>query len=302
MSISVQRGEAVAAGGPEHAQPHEMHLPHGSWWPFILAVAMALLGIGVLVFGSGYKSSMHKDIDPLSGMEVGEAYRHWGETYVGLGVLVLGVLAVVGALAGWFVQDHKWWWQNVGTGTHIPKVGALLFISSEIFLFGALFANYFTFQSLNAGHWPDAELELPLLKTGIFTLFLFASSGTIHMAEHNLKRGHHKAFVNWWGLTILLGAVFLGGQVMEYSNLIHEGHTLGSSQFITAFYILTGAHGLHVFGGLCLLLVMWLRARKGQFTPERHAGPMVASMYWHFVDIVWVFVFSILYVAPLLGH
>lgn len=304
MATGVSRGEAVAAGGPEAAHGHDegMHLPHGSWWPFLLAVAMTLLGIGLLVFGSAFKASLHKDLDPATGMEVGEATAHFGEIPpFAYGLLLVGVLALVGSLAGWFVQDHKWWWQKVGTGTSIPKAGALLFISSEIFLFGALFSNYFTFQSLNAGHWPDAEVELPLLKTGIFTLFLFASSGTIHMAEHNLKAGRHKAFVNWWGLTILLGAVFLAGQVMEYGNLIHEGHTLGSSQFMTAFFLLTGAHGLHVFGGLCLLLVMWLRARKGQFTPERHAGPMVASMYWHFVDIVWVFVFGILYLLPALG-
>jgi heme/copper-type cytochrome/quinol oxidase subunit 3 len=217
-----------------------------------------------------------------------------------LGLVGLGLAAVVGSLVGWFVQDYHWWEQKLGTGTHVPKAGTLLFISSEVFLFGALFTNYFTFQHLSTTGgrgWPDVggEFHLPIVKTAIFSLFLFASSATVHMAEHNLKRGHHKAFNNWWLLTILLGAVFLGGQVMEYTNLVREGHTLGSSQFMTAFFILTGTHGLHVFAGLCMLMVIQVRGRKGQFTVARHAGPQVASMYWHFVDIVWVFVFGIVY-------
>ncbi|HEX2066151.1 MAG TPA: cytochrome c oxidase subunit 3 [Candidatus Thermoplasmatota archaeon] len=266
-----------------HGKPGEMHLPHGSVWPFWLSLAIALLGCGIIALGQS--------------LQLHDPYAPHAPSLLSLVLLGAGVAAVGGALAGWFVEDYRWWNSLTGTGTHIPKAGALLFISSEVFLFGALFTNYYTFQSLNPGNWPDTPVHLPLLKTGIFTLFLFASSATIHMAEHHLKRGHHRQFVNWWGLTILLGLVFLGGQVWEYANLIHEGHTLGSGQFITAFYILTGAHGLHVFGGLCLLTVMWLRARKGQFTAERHAGPQVASMYWHFVDIVWVFVFGLVYVT-----
>ncbi len=266
------------------------HLPHGSVWPFWLAVAISLLGIGLVMLGQSLQMN-----DPNA--------AHVASP-LSLTVLGLGVAAVVGTLAGWFFEDYKWWPSNTGTGTHIPKAGALLFISSEFFLFGALFANYFTFQHLSHANglgWPDGEVELPLLKTGFFSLFLFASSATIHKADNHLRRNEHKQFVRWWGLTILLGLVFLGGQVMEYTNLIAEGHTLGSSQFMTAFFILTGTHGLHVFGGLGLLFVMWLRARKGQFNAQRHAGPQVASMYWHFVDIVWVVVLTVLYILPALG-
>jgi len=281
-------GEPAGDGAHGHAEAH-FHLPHGSVWPFWLAIAIALLGTGIMALGQ----SLHMN-DP--------SLPHVASP-LSLILLSLGVAAVVGALAGWFFEDYRWWNTLTGTGTHIPKAGALLFISSEVFLFGALFTNYFTFQSLNRGHWPDTEIDLPLLRTAIFTLFLFSSSATIHMADKHLRAGRHKQFVNWWGLTILLGLVFLGGQVYEYSQLIAEGHTLGSSQFMSAFFILTGTHGLHVFGGLCLLTVMWVRARKGQFTKDRHAGPQVASMYWHFVDIIWVFVFAIVYVmnAHLLG-
>jgi len=267
-----------------------MHLPHGSWWPFLLAISVALLGIGIIATGQSLKLN-----DPTA--------PHVLSPVAG-GLLALGLVSVVGSLVGWFVQDYHWWNQKLGTGTHIPKAGTLLFISSEIFLFGALFTNFFTFQHLSEGNglgWPDIQGHFPLLETsgilkvGIFSLFLFASSGTVHMAEHHLKRGNHKAFNNWWLLTIILGVIFLIGQVLEYRSLILEGHTLGTSQFITAFYILTGTHGLHVFAGLVMLTVIQIRGRKGQFTATRHAGPQIASMYWHFVDIVWVFVFAIVY-------
>jgi heme/copper-type cytochrome/quinol oxidase subunit 3 len=261
-------------------------------------MSMALLGVGLIVFGSGIK---HALVDGLEGHEVVDWSAVPFSAYVMLGI---GVAAVVGSLVAWFVQDHKWWGQHLGTGNQMPKAGGLLFIASEVFLFGALFANFFSFQErAHATHVEWGMLEkASVLKTAVFSVFLFASSATVHKAEAYLKRGDHKAFVRWWGLTIVLGAVFLVGQVLEYSNLIREGHTLGSSQFITAFFLLTGTHGLHVFGGLVMLTVIWIRAAKGQFNAERHAGPEIVAIYWHFVDLVWVFVFGILYLIPLLMH
>ncbi len=299
---------APAAAGQVHKD--EMHLPHGSWWPFWLAVGIFLLGLGLLAVGHDLHltpaDSAELDVENARTGANEVLHPHMPSLFA-LGVLGLGLFAVVGSLVGWFVQDYHWWNQKVGTGTSIPRAGTLLFIGSEVFLFGALFANYFTFKSLAGPNWPGvydeagAVWNLPVGKTLIFSLFLFASSGTVHMAEHHLKLGNHRKFVNWWGLTILLGAIFLGGQVNEYMNLIREGHTLGSSQFMTAFFILTGTHGLHVFAGLCILTVMWVRAMKGQFSAERHAGPGVAAMYWHFVDIVWVFVFGIIYLMNMRG-
>ncbi len=295
-----------ARGAKAHGRPakEEMHLPHGSWWPFWLAMGIFVLGLGIMAIGQGLHMTP-KDFAELAAENARlneENILH--PTMPGMGAIALlgiGVLAVVGSLVGWFVQDFHWWNDKVGTGTNIPRAGTLLFISSEVFLFGALFANYFTFKSLNPHAWPDLPLgggdavHLPVLKTFIFSLFLFGSSATVHQAEKHLKLGNHRKFVNWWGLTILLGLIFLVGQVMEYMSLIRAGETLGSSQFMTAFFILTGTHGLHVFGGLCILTVMWIRALKGQFTAQRHAGPGVAAMYWHFVDIIWVFVFGVIY-------
>ena len=274
-----------AAGHDPHAHAHstELHLPHGSWWPFWLANAMAVLLIGLMMLGRAMNlNGGEASIIPVP---------------VGLGMVGLGALLVVAALIGWFRQDFHWWNERLGTGESIPKVGTLLFIGSEVFLFGALFTVYFSFKGLSEGHWPDGHVELPLLKTAVFSLFLFASSWTIHKAEGHIKRGHHAEFRKWWLLTILLGAVFLGGQVWEYTNLIREGATLGSGHFMSAFYLLTGTHGLHVFGGLCALLVVYLRASKGQFDAQRHAFPQAASLYWHFVDLVWVVVYSVIYIA-----
>jgi cytochrome c oxidase subunit III len=289
-----------------------MHLPHGSWWPFWLACAITLLGLGIVFLGEdlGMTPDAQAQLDALyeKGLVADNVLHPQMPGPFSLTILGLGLLAVVGALLGWFAQDYRWWNEKLGTGTHIPKAGTLLFISSEIFLFGALFTNYFTFQHLSAQAgtgWPDVTTHLGLLtpggigKVAIFSLFLFASSGTVHMAEHHLKRGNHKAFNNWWLLTILLGAVFLVGQVLEYAELIREGHTLGSSDFMTAFFILTGTHGLHVFAGLCMLIVVQVRGRLGQFNEVRHAAPQAVSMYWHFVDIVWVFVFGIVYLMNL---
>lgn len=271
-----------APHGPEdehgHAHTTQLHLPHGSWWPFWLANAIALTVIGLILLGRSLKDGSMVPIQ------------------LGLGFAGLAAVALVASLVGWFRQDFKWWNEHLGTGEHIPKVGILLFIGSEVFLFGALFTVYFSFKGL-AGHWPDGEVHLPLVKTLVFSLFLFASSWTIHKAEGHIKRGEHREFLRWWIATILLGFIFLVGQVLEYKSLIAEGATLGSSQFMSAFYLLTGTHGLHVFGGLCALVIVAVRAAKGQFSAERHAFPQAASIYWHFVDLVWVIVYSVVYVA-----
>lgn len=284
---AMQDGQAHDAGGHvdvHGGDEHALHLPHGSWWPFWLANAIALLTIGMILMGRALDLNGGGTIVPAA---------------LAFGFTALAVVALIATLGGWIKEDIKWWDAHTGTGEHIPKAGILLFIGSEIFLFGGLFATYFSFKAISP-EWPDTHHELPLLKTFIFSLFLFASSWTVHKAEHHLKHGAHKAFRLWWNLTILLGAIFLGGQVWEYTNLINEGATLGSSHFMSAFFMLTGTHGLHVFGGLCALVIVAVRAGKGQFNQERHAFPQAVSMYWHFVDIVWVLVYSIIYLGNFL--
>lgn len=251
----------------EAASVEELKLPHGSIWPILIAAAITLLGLGIVI--------------PI--------------------MLPIGLVALLLTLAGWVSEDMDWWEKGIGTGAGPGRLGTILFMSSEIFLFGALFATYFTFQAA-ADHWPDGDIHLPVVKTLIFSLFLFASSGTIHVAEKHLKEGRHKQFLQWWGATIVLGAIFLGGQVDEYITLIGEGATLGSSKFTTTFYMITGTHGLHVAGGLVALIIAFIRGAKGQFDEKRHLFPQTASMYWHFVDAIWVVVYTMLYIFPFVLH
>ncbi len=268
----------------EHFTP-EPHLPHGSWWPVLLALAIAFVSLGLVVIGQSIEVPNVQAPD-------------WGQLTAGAVVVMgLAVAFLLFVILGWVREDIKWWKTNTGTGPGMAKAGTLLFISSEVFIFGALFSSYFTFQRL-ADHWPDVEVHLPVLKTGIFTLFLFSSSATIHKAENHLRAGDHKGFRIWWWGTVALGAVFLAGQVNEYLTLVGEGLGLTAGQFMTSFYMITGTHGLHVFGGLVYLTIVGVRAEKKQFDEQRHVAPETAAMYWHFVDLVWVFVFSIFYLVP----
>lgn len=240
---------------------HDLHLPHGSKWPILLAFGITLLGVGIITGGMG---------------------------------LVIGVLALLVTLGGWIMEDHKWWNEKLGTGESAGKLGAILFMSSEIFLFGALFATYFTFKG-QADHWPDQHVHLPLVKTSMFTAVLLSSSVTAYIAEKRLHNNDKKGFHLWWGITILFGAIFLAGQVWEYATLLSEGVGLTTSHFASTFYMITGTHGLHVLGGLIFLIIVLVRSLKGQFDSERNLAPTVASWYWHFVDVIWIFVFTMLY-------
>ncbi len=251
------------AGHPSHDDEHHLHLPHGSWNPFWLAMAIAVVGLGVVF--------------PI--------------------LVIPGLALLVAVIISWVKEDFQWWKEDIGTGPGIAMSGLKLFISSEVFIFGGLFSAYFAFMRM-ADHWPDAPVHLPVVKTGIFSLFLFASSATVHQAEKRLHAGDKKGFHQWWAATIVLGGIFLYGQVDEYLTLIHEGATLGSSQFMSSFYMITGTHGLHVFGGAIFLVIVLIRSMKGQYDEKRHVGPSAAALYWHFVDIVWVFVFTVFYIVP----
>ena len=293
---------AGIAGHGDHAHD-EPHLPHGSWWPFWLAMGISLVGVGLIALGRAIKATV---VDVHDGVA---AARDWALLNpLALAFFLVSLAFLLFTLVGWWREDFKWWKTNTGTGERIPKAGTLLFISSEIFLFGALLSTYFNGRksAFEAGFgWPDPNLHghaLDLMhvlpKVLIFSLFLFASSGTIHMAEKALLAGNKRKFNQMWLATIILGTIFLAGQVWEYYSLIAEGHTLGSSRYISAFFMLTGTHGAHVLGGLVFLVIVYVRSVKGQFDERRHAAPQCASLYWHFVDIVWIVVLSLVYLWP----
>jgi cytochrome c oxidase subunit III len=172
-------------------------------------------------------------------------------------------------------------------------LGMLLFIISEIMIFGAFFTAYFFIRVVAGSEWPAEGTELPKLIAGVNTAILLSSSLSMHWALESVKAG------NRWGLkagiftTFMLGATFLFVQVNEY---VHVGFSPSDSAQGSIFYGLTGLHGAHVFIGLTLLAMVTIRSFRGHFTPEQHRGVEVPGIYWHFVDVMWVVVFTTVYI------
>ena len=170
-----------------------------------------------------------------------------------------------------------------------------LAILSEVMLFGALFAAYFVIRGESAGWPPTGHLERPeLLLPGLNSILLISSSVTMQMAVRGARVGDRSRILRWLGLTLLLGGVFLLIQGYEFSS---NGFGLDAGVFGSTFYILTGFHGAHVLAGLVLIAIVANRARLGLVSAEHHTALEGTSYYWHFVDVVWLFLFSTLYVA-----
>jgi cytochrome c oxidase subunit I len=175
-------------------------------------------------------------------------------------------------------------------------VGISSFILSEAFFFVLLISAFVYYNvQLHNGQLVGATLDR--VKTAIFSVFLFSSSFTIWRAEVSLKHNRHAAFRAWWMATILLGLVFIVGQGHEYLGLFHKGVTLNTSLFATTFFTLTGFHGLHVCIGLIGLLIVLGLAFAGDFRTGRTEAVRTIGLYWHFVDVVWVFVFATVYLV-----
>ncbi len=178
-------------------------------------------------------------------------------------------------------------------------VGLAAFIFSEITFFGALIVAYLEYRTRSPGPGPH-DLDVP--RTLLFSCFLFASSGTVYLAEKRLARDDQRGFVTWWLVSIGLGIVFLVGQITEYVRLYADGITISSNLFTSAFFTLTGFHGLHVFIGLLALGAIGLIARAGDLRGGRRRVAVDAvSLYWHFVDAIWVVVFSVVYLLGLVA-
>jgi heme/copper-type cytochrome/quinol oxidase subunit 3 len=180
------------------------------------------------------------------------------------------------------------------------KVGVGVFIVSEIGFFGVLLIAYIYFHLLPSSG-PSAANSLSPLRTLGFSICLFLSSATIHMAGRSLRQGKINAVKRWLGLTVILGAAFLAGQSLEYHGLLLRGVQLSTNLFGATFFTLTGFHGLHVLVGLCVLGTLLGVAVSGHLEEIKPAGFEAATMYWHFVDGVWVVIFSVVYLWPLVG-
>jgi cytochrome c oxidase subunit III len=172
-------------------------------------------------------------------------------------------------------------------------LGMLLFIISEVMVFGAFFTAYFFIRVVSGDQWfPVDGNELPVAVAGVNTAILVSSSFTMHWAQTSIKNGNRFGLKAGILTTFLLGATFLFIQVNEYVHIGFAPHDFAQA---SVFYGLTGLHGAHVFVGLTLLLMVTIRSWRGHFSPEEHRGVEVPGIYWHFVDVMWIVVYSSVY-------
>jgi cytochrome c oxidase subunit III len=182
---------------------------------------------------------------------------------------------------------------NVSSRVEAQFLGMLLFIISEVMLFGAFFTAYFFVRVVGGAEWfPFDRFELPVAIAGVNTAILLSSSFTMHWTLEGARNENRWALKAGILTTFLLGLTFLTIQVNEY---VHLGFAPSDNAQATIFYCLTGLHGAHVFVGLTLLAIVMVRSFRGHFTAKEHRGVEVPGIYWHFVDIMWIFVFSSLY-------
>jgi cytochrome c oxidase subunit III len=180
-------------------------------------------------------------------------------------------------------------------GISSSLLGMVLFIASEVMFFGGLFGAYFTIRSAAPTWPPEGTPHLETWYAAVLTATLVSSSVTMQFGVWAIRRNDQRRLMLWLVVTLVLGLGFLAGQANEYRTLIGEGMTLSSGVFGSTFFTLTGFHGAHVAGGAAFILIVLLRARSGQFTARYHDTVEMASYYWHFVDVVWLGLFSTIY-------
>ncbi len=183
------------------------------------------------------------------------------------------------------------------TGLDTFKLGFWTFIGSETLFFGSLISTYMVYHGESQRgpypHGPEGILDIPL--TSISTFVLLMSSLAMVLALYNVQQGSRKGAI--WGLfaTALLGSIFLGFQAYEFTHFWHEGLTLGQNLFGSSFFILTGFHGAHVTVGVIWLLALMVEGIRDRLPPSRALTVEIAGLYWHFVDVVWIVIFTLIY-------
>ncbi len=266
----------ASAHGAGEGIPHPYHLVKPSPWPLLGAFAGGLLALGMVI------------------------YMHGG----GWILLALGVLSVAGVMFGWWRDVIK---EAVREKAHTPVVkiglryGMSLFIASEVMFFAAFFWAFYdaalfpkVFAENPAGVWPPPHIQTfdPFHLPFLMTLILLLSGVTVTWAHHAIVEGNRRDASRALGLTVLLGVMFTFFQVWEYS---HASFGFTDGIYPSTFFMATGFHGFHVIVGTIFLFVCWMRTMKGHFTPQSHFGFEAAAWYWHFVDVVWLFLFVSIY-------
>ena len=251
---------------------HPYHIVDPSPWPFVGAIGIFMMLSGVILYA--------REITPLL-------------LWAGLGLVLF-------ALLGWWRDVVK----EAKTAEHTEQVktgfryGMALFIASEVMFFVAFFWAYFNAAldptEAMGNVWPPKSIQtlnawdLPYFNT----LILLLSGTTVTWAHDAISKGNIKEMMRMTAITILLGLIFLGVQAYEYS---HATFAFSGGIYPSTFYMATGFHGFHVFVGVCFLAVAWFRAKAGHFKKGDHFGFDAAAWYWHFVDVVWLFLFMAIY-------
>ena len=187
-------------------------------------------------------------------------------------------------------DDHHY----TSTGLNSWKVGFWTFIGSECLFFATLISTYMVYKGRSVvGPYPEEILDIPL--TTVSTFVLLMSSLAMVLALDGVQRGSKKLSLTWLGTVILLGVVFLGFQVYEFNHFVHEGLTIGTNVFGSSFFVLTGFHGAHVAGGVIWLSTLWIMTARNKLGSKDALKVEIAGLYWHFVDIVWIVIFTLVY-------
>lgn len=170
--------------------------------------------------------------------------------------------------------------------------GLVVFLIAESMIFLGLFSAYLIYFNVMP-EWPPEGVELELLLPTVNTIILVSSSFVMHKGQSAVKNNDVKGLQVWFGITALMGAIFLGGQGYEYA---HTGFGLTDNLFTACFYVLTGFHGLHVTAGLLFILaVLWRSRGENHYSSEKHFGVEASELYWHFVDVIWIILFILVY-------
>ncbi|MEM8749343.1 MAG: cytochrome c oxidase subunit 3 [Pseudomonadota bacterium] len=273
-----------------HSKNHDYHIIDPSPWPLIGSVGALVMAIGGIVWMRGLQGSS------VFGME-------------GPWLFVIGLGIVLYTMYGWWADTIK----EAHAGDHTKVVslhlryGMIMFIASEVMFFVAWFWAFFDAALFPAeavqeartaytgGTWPPANIEVldPLHLPLFNTITLLLSGTTVTWAHHALLEGDRKGLI--WGLflTIVLGLIFAAVQIIEYAV---APFSFSNSLYGATFFMATGFHGFHVFIGVIFLAVCLFRAMRGHFTEKQHFGFEAAAWYWHFVDVVWLFLFFAVYI------
>ena len=185
---------------------------------------------------------------------------------------------------------------NNATGITNNKMGMWLFLGSDCLLFGALISTYLLLRHRGTGLGPEDVFDIPFTSVSSFVLLM--SSVSMVFAVSSISRGDHPKLRLWLLVTAMLGGVFIAGQVYEFTSFYREGLGYTTNLFSSAFYSLTGFHSVHVSAGIVMLMSLFVMSLTGRLSEERAETVEIVGLYWHFVDVVWVLIFTIVYLIP----